>query len=149
MDYSSLSGIWKLGIYAAVTRLETVVDYTRKYLNRLAQHGHHVIYSVPLSVENPGPFSLTSVDFQFVSSIVRTLVNHRRVRIAPVILVTGMVNHRPLHKTTLVWHDAWISPKSYGTIVLSRETFLDKRLLPIFAKVNAKTTVVPRFSTLR
>lgn len=148
LDSSSLEGIWLDGILSAVDRLKTVVHHTHDYLRRLAHHGHHIIYSVPLVkeiTEHTGPFALTSVAFQVVSYTTRTLFNVHRVKVAPVILITGMVKHHPLPRATLTWHNAWVARKAFGTIALSRETFLDGRLLPLFAKVNAKTTVLPRF----
>lgn len=145
MHLSSLNGIWDSGNLSAVSRLESVVHYTRKYLASLSQNCHNIIYSVPVVEGSLGAFSLTSVDFQIVSHTVRTITNAHLIKVSPVILVTGMIDHRPLPKVSLTWHDAWVAPKSYGTLVLSREIFLDSRLLPILANINAKTTVLPRF----
>jgi hypothetical protein len=121
------------------------VHYTKLYLNQVAHNGYNVLYSIPLTTAAASSFALTSVAFQIVSKTVVTIHNRHKVRTAPVILVTGMCGHRALPRAVLAWHEAWVVRKAYGTILLSRADFLEGRLLPALAHVNAKTTVLPRF----
>ena len=66
------------------------------------------------------------------------------------IAVLGMTEFRPLPARRLEYSSGLIiraSRKiSYGTVVISRSTFMEKRLLDILSLINARTTVIPLFS---
>jgi hypothetical protein len=121
------------------------VHYAQLYLKQVSHNGMNIIYSIPISSSATAGFSLTSVAFQIVSKTVITVTNRHLAKVAPVILVTGMCDARPLPNITLEWSEAWVVRKSYGTVILSRENFLEGSLLSVLNGINAKTTVLPRF----
>ncbi|KAJ7651380.1 hypothetical protein FB45DRAFT_820896 [Roridomyces roridus] len=137
--------------YEAAQKLQTVIHYTQDYLEHLAHHGHNIIHSVPVFTAAPNSFALTSVTYQVVTKTKITIDNCRHAvpaSQAPVILVLGMCGNRPLPSIRLPWFQGWVIPghQSLGTICLSRETFLEGRLLQRLARVNAKTTLVPEWA---
>jgi hypothetical protein len=132
----------------AVLKLETVIQYTREYLEHLSHNGHNIIHSVPVFTVNADSFGLTSVTYQVVTKTKVTVETCRRAikeSETPVILILGMCAFRPLPTIRLPWVQGWVisGQKSLGTICLSRETFLDGHLLKFLALVNKKTTIVP------
>ncbi|KAF8214881.1 hypothetical protein K438DRAFT_1927095 [Mycena galopus ATCC 62051] len=69
-------------------------------------------------------------------------------REAPVLIVYGMMSGRPMPQAVIQWGHGWVVPgriPSHGTVVLSRESFLESKLLAMLEVVNRRTTVVPRF----
>ncbi|KAJ7824728.1 hypothetical protein B0H14DRAFT_2369355 [Mycena olivaceomarginata] len=57
-----------------------------------------------------------------------------------------MTRGRPLLGQIINWGCGWVGPsRSHGTICLSRESFLEGKLLAMLELVNRHTTVVPRF----
>jgi hypothetical protein len=142
---SSLGGLWADGESLAVHKLKSVVHYVQLYLKQVSHNGMNIIYSIPIVPGVSSGFSLTSVAFQVVSKTVITVANRHIVKIAPVILVTGMCGDRPLPNINLQWSEAWVVRRSYGTVILSCKDFLEGSLLSVLNGVNAKTTVLPRF----
>ena len=64
----------------------------------------------------------------------------------PVIVVCGMT--RPdasFPATALRWSANWLynNPSTMGTLALSREIFLEGRLLPLLESINRATTLLP------
>ncbi|KAJ7611201.1 hypothetical protein FB45DRAFT_1037536 [Roridomyces roridus] len=137
--------------HEAAQKLQTVIHYTQDYLEHLAHHGHNIIHSVPVFTAASNSFALTSVTYQVVTKTQITIDTCRHAvpaSEAPVILVLGMCGNRPLPSIRLPWFQGWVIPghQSLGTICLSRETFLEGRLLQHLARVNAKTTLVPEWA---
>ncbi|KAF7372492.1 SRCR domain-containing protein [Mycena venus] len=66
----------------------------------------------------------------------------------PVILILGMCGFRSMPTVRLQWFSGWVlsGQKSLGSICLSREMFLEGRLLKLLALVNKKTTIVPEWA---
>jgi len=66
-----------------------------------------------------------------------------------VLVLLGMTGFRSLPKGPLKYTGEWVTigrgSVSFGTVCLSRQVFLEQRLLSLLAKVNGTTTVVPNF----
>ncbi|KAJ7738254.1 hypothetical protein DFH07DRAFT_1064579 [Mycena maculata] len=155
LDFQNAKHVPKLSITAglrgidreAVLKLETVLQYTREYLEHLSHHGHNIIHSVPVFTTNTNSFGLTSVMYQVVTKTKVTIETCRHAvkeSEAPVILILGMCG-RPMPTIRLPWDQGWVIPgqKSLGTICLSKERFLEGHLLQLLAALNRKTTIVP------
>jgi hypothetical protein len=126
--------------------MKTRID---EYLHYLERSGHNIIHSVPI-FKQALTFGLTDVSIQVVSKTVITVRNVTHVHEAPVLLVLGMLEHRPMPTITISWGAGWVIPPrkghvSYGTICLSQRTFLEGRLLHLLEQINRETTVIPRF----
>ncbi|KAJ6541182.1 hypothetical protein DFH09DRAFT_1174690 [Mycena vulgaris] len=159
LDFKNAKHVPKLSITAglhgmdreAALKLETVIQYTREYLGHLSQNGHNIIHSVPVFTADADSFGLTSVTYQVVTKTKVTIETCRHAikeSEAPVILILGMCGFRPMPTIRLPWGQGWVisGQKSLGTICLSRETFLEGRLLKLLALLNKKTTIVPEWA---
>ncbi|KAJ7820022.1 hypothetical protein B0H14DRAFT_2292770, partial [Mycena olivaceomarginata] len=146
--HSSFPGMWDQGPHSAVDKLQSLIHYMEKYLNELSRSGHSIIHSTPI-FPHTHQFGLTAASFQVVSKTVVTVTNCLFEHEAPVIMVVGMTRGRPLLSQIISWGCGWVGPsgrpKSHGTICLSRESFLEGKLLATLELVNRRTTVVPRF----
>ncbi|PSR75662.1 hypothetical protein PHLCEN_2v8953 [Hermanssonia centrifuga] len=141
---------------AALNRLQTITHYMQDYLASLANSGYHIIHSVPISGSqstSPTNSWCTEVSFQTISKTEITLRACRykhKASEAPVILILGMSDNRPMPQTRLQWSSAWNffskGESPVGVASLSREAFLEARILPLFALINADTTIVPKFA---
>ena len=119
---------------------------------KLAQGGHHIIYSVP--IYTAGSSGFTNVACQVVGrdeyATQATSLRYRKSADAPVILVLGVYGFRAIPETQFSWSSRWVmhptSEKTLGTACLSRAAFLEGRVLNALAAVNAATTLVPQFA---
>ncbi|KAJ6457917.1 hypothetical protein C8R45DRAFT_560881 [Mycena sanguinolenta] len=145
--HSSMPSMWNDGAMAAIDHLRSFIHFMRKYLGELSTNGHNIIHSTPI-FPRTHHFGLTSVSFQIVSKDVVTITNCMFEHEAPVILVFGMMGGRPLPVETISWGHGWViagRTPSHGTMCLSRQAFLEGKLLAALEVVNRRTTVVPRF----
>ncbi|KAJ7826489.1 hypothetical protein B0H14DRAFT_3874023 [Mycena olivaceomarginata] len=146
--HSSFPGMWDKGPLSAVDKLKSLIHYMGKYLNNLLWSGHNIIHSTPI-FPHTHQFGLTAASFQVVSKTVVTVTNYLFEHEAPVIMVVGMMRGRALLTQIISWGCGWVGPsgrsRSHGTICLSRESFLEGKLLATLELVNRCTTVVPRF----
>lgn len=136
----------------AIDKLNAVIHYVQDhYLPNIVSYGHHILYSLPVwkSGTKLPEYSVTSIAFQVYS---KQVVDRRNWSIIPksaqpVILILGMHQFRPLPSLRLPygtnWHLYGTNNTSYGSVALSREISLTRRLLSLLASVNAATTVVP------
>ncbi|KAJ7246223.1 hypothetical protein C8J57DRAFT_1678479 [Mycena rebaudengoi] len=148
---SITAGLQGMGDREAVLKLETVLQYAQEYLEHLSYHGHNIIHSVPVFTTKVDSFGLTSITYQVVTKTKVTIETCRhsiKESETPVILILGMCGFRSMPTIRLSWFQGWVIPgqKSLGTICLSRETFLEGRLLNLLALVNKKTTIVPEWA---
>ncbi|KAJ7337589.1 hypothetical protein DFH08DRAFT_877180 [Mycena albidolilacea] len=146
--HSSFPGMWDKGPLSAVDKLKSLIHYMGKYLINLSWSGHNIIHSTPI-FPHTHQFGLTAASFQVVSKTVVTVTNCLFEHEAPVIMVVGMTRGRALLTQIISWGCGWVGPsgrsRSHGTICLSRESFLEGKLLATLELVNRRTTVVPRF----
>ena len=99
-------------------------------------------------------YAFTSIDYQVISKSPITITTCNRSREAgeePALLIYGMCGGRPMPSALIQWLTAWIIPstrtfKTCGTVCLSKEVFLEGRLLKLLEVVNRKTTLVPKFA---
>ncbi|KAF7366886.1 hypothetical protein MSAN_00947300 [Mycena sanguinolenta] len=145
--HSFMPSMWNEGPIVAIDQLKSFVYFMSKYLVELSVDGHNIIHSTPI-FPSTHHFGLTSVSFQIVAKDVVTVTNCMFEREAPVIMVYGMMGGRPLPAATIEWGHGWVIPgrtTSHGTMCLSRQAFLEGKLLATLEVVNRRTTVVPRF----
>ncbi|KAK7042564.1 hypothetical protein R3P38DRAFT_320807 [Favolaschia claudopus] len=153
--HSSMPGMWDSGSLSAVDTLKSFIHYMEKYLVELSMSGYNIIHSTPIFPHTHG-FGLTAATFQIISKTTVTIMNCMFEHEAPVIMVLGMMRGRPLPTDAgISWGSGWVIPTggagagakstSHGTICLSRESFLEGKLLVALELVNRRTTVVPRF----
>lgn len=97
--------------------------------------------------------AFTSIAFQVLSKDVVTIQNwsyKRNVTEAPTLLIYGMCGGRAMPNALIRWLSGWVIPSgkrtTFGTICLSREVFLQGRVLRLLELVNRKTTLVPKFA---
>jgi hypothetical protein len=148
-DLSRMDGLYSSGSTAALQRLSVIVKSLHAYLAHLYTAGHHVIHSTPMfSLEDKSTLGLTSVAFQILSKTVVTRESVGRRHQAPVILVCGMNQGRPLPSTRIEWSDEFITrskrTSSYSKLCLSNDAFLSGYLMPLLTKINARTTIISR-----
>ncbi|KAF7427988.1 hypothetical protein PC9H_007206 [Pleurotus ostreatus] len=141
---SLMPGMWDNDSRSAVHRLKNILEFMGDYLQVLAKYGHNVIHSVPILPASEA-FGLTDATFRVLSKDVVTVANCVYRHTAPVLMVFGMTQGRPLPDTHIPWGSGWVFPQSHGSLCLSKKVFLEGRLLPALAVINTKTTVVPRF----
>ncbi|KAK7694301.1 hypothetical protein QCA50_001483 [Cerrena zonata] len=134
-------------------RLDTLLHYMKDYLFELAESGYNIIHSVPIFTNHDErSFGYTSVAHKVISKSNVTVDNCRYVltKDAPILLILGMSNFRPMPPLFVEWFAGWIIEnkrhKSFGTLCLSKTAFLEGRLLSLLSEVNALTTVVPKFA---
>ena len=136
-----------------VTRLELVQGCISEYLTSLSNSGYTVIQSLPY-LSHPEmdrtSCAFTSLAFQVVSKDTITIHNwthEHSIGEAPVLLIYGMCGGRAMPSTLVQWLLGFIVPggkrRTFGTISLSREIFLEGRLLSLLEVVNRRTTLVP------
>ncbi|KAF7366836.1 hypothetical protein MSAN_00942100 [Mycena sanguinolenta] len=145
--HSSMPGMWHDDELLTIEQLKSFIHFMRKYLVKLSAAGLNIIHSIPIFPAHQH-FGLTSASYQIVSKDVVTVTNCMLEREAPVLMVVGMMRGRPLPAETISWGYGWVIPgrtPSHGTMCLSREAFLEGKLLSALEVVNRRTTVVPRF----
>ncbi|CAL1696314.1 unnamed protein product [Somion occarium] len=135
------------------TRLDTLLHYLKDYLLDLSDGGHNIIYSIPVFTNRDDKtFGYTSVAHKIVTKSTVTIGNCGSLheKDAPIILILGVCNFRPMPPLVVEWFPGWIienkRSKSHGTLCLSKAAFLEGRLLPLLAEVNAVTTLIPKFA---
>ncbi|KAF8128338.1 hypothetical protein K438DRAFT_1948831 [Mycena galopus ATCC 62051] len=146
-EHSSQPGMWDHGALVAKRQFGRFRYFIEKYLAVLSTNGHNIIHSTPI-VPISDSFGFTDVSFQIVSKDTVTAANCVFHREAPVLIVYGMMSGRPMPQAVIQWGHGWVVPgriPSHGTVVLSRESFLESKLLAMLEVVNRRTTVVPRF----
>ncbi|KAJ7263473.1 hypothetical protein C8J57DRAFT_1629561 [Mycena rebaudengoi] len=148
---SITAGLQGMGDREAVLKLETVLQYAQEYLEHLSHHGHNIIHSIPVFTTKEDSFGLTSITYQVVTKTKVTTETCRhsiKESEAPVILILGMCGFRSMPTIRLPWFQGWVisGQKNLGSICLSRETFLEGRLLNVLARVNKRTTIVPEWA---
>lgn len=139
-----MPGMWDSDPRSAVARLDSILHFMSGYLKELAYYGHNVIHSIPIF---PGQevFGLTDATFRVISKETVTVANCVQRHTSPVLVVFGMTGGRRMPDTHIPWGFGWVFPRSHGSLCISKEVFLESRLLPSLARINARTTVVPRF----
>ncbi|KAF7429005.1 hypothetical protein PC9H_008243 [Pleurotus ostreatus] len=141
---SLMPGMWDSDPRSAVARLDSILHFMSGYLKELAYYGHNVIHSIPIF---PGQevFGLTDATFRVISKETVTVANCVQRHTSPVLVVFGMTGGRRMPDRHIPWGFGWVFPRSHGSLCISKEVFLESRLLPSLARINARTTVVPRF----
>jgi len=138
-----------------IEQVQAVVHYLQgHYLPHLAHSGLNIIHTVPIwkAKTNMTSVSLTTMHFHVYSKTEVTRQNWAHVSgsLEPVIAVLGMTEFRPLPALRLEYSSNLIIRASrnvsYGTVCISRSTFMDKHLLDLLSLINARTTVIPLFS---
>ncbi|KZT65463.1 hypothetical protein DAEQUDRAFT_524238 [Daedalea quercina L-15889] len=138
-----------------IEQVQAVVHYLQgHYLPHLAYSGFNIIHTVPVwkTKVNMTSVSLTTMHFHVYSKAEITRRNWAHVSgsLEPVIAVLGMTEFRPLPALRLEYSSSLIVRASkhisYGTVCISRPTFMEKRLLDLLSLINARTTVIPLFS---
>lgn len=159
-EFSSFEGLFHHSFshsneHRPIEQVQAVVHYIQgHYLPHLAHSGLSIIHTVPVwrTKTSLTSVSLTTMHFHVYSKTEITRRNwaHVTAGLEPVIAVLGMTEFRPLPALRLEYSSGLIihaSRKiSYGTVVISRSTFMEKRLLDILSLINARTTVIPLFS---
>ena len=159
-EFSSFEGLFHHSFHHShehrpIEQVQAVVHYIQgHYLPHLSQSGLNIIHTVPVwkAKTSLTSVSLTTMHFHVYSKTEITRRNwaHVTASLEPVIAVLGMTEFRPLPALRLEYSSGLIiraSRKiSYGTVVISRSTFMEKRLLDILSLINARTTVIPLFS---
>ncbi|KAF8183035.1 hypothetical protein K438DRAFT_1600129 [Mycena galopus ATCC 62051] len=146
-EHSSQPGMWEHGPLTAREMFRSFIHYMRKYLVDLSTGGYNIIHSTPIFPQSY-PFGFTDASFQIVSETVVNTANCMFQRQAPVLIVYGMMGGRPMPAEVISWGRGWVVPgrtPSHGTVVFSRSSFLEGKLLAMLEVVNRRTTVVPRF----
>jgi hypothetical protein len=164
LDFSTAEFVYELskfdglhfGTRTAVDSIKGAVYYLKEhYLSVLTSHGHHIIQSVPVwrPGTKPPSMALTDVNFQIYSKQTITRANCTRISqtLEATLVVLGMNNFKKFPAPRLDYSTEWVmkgkKTVSTGTVCISRKVFLEERLLPLLAGVNATTTIVPVFPT--
>ena len=138
----------------SIARQKIILDSLRSYLGQLTDAGYNILYSIPVRTQRGQnvSFVYTSVKHQIVtkeSITIRNCGQSRSVYDSPVILILGMCNFRIMPANSVPWHDNWVIHskkfKTFGSVYLSKDAFLESRLLPLLERVNQKTTILPQF----
>ncbi|KZT64494.1 hypothetical protein DAEQUDRAFT_678489 [Daedalea quercina L-15889] len=159
-EFSSFEGLFhhSHGIsheHRPIEQVQAVVHYLQgHYLPHLAQSGLNIIHTVPVwrTKVNMTSVSLTTMHFHVYSKTEITRQNWAHVSgsLEPVIAVLGMTEFRPLPALRLEYSSNLIIRASrsisYGTVCISRSSFMEKRLLDLLSIINSRTTVIPLFS---
>ncbi|CCM02877.1 uncharacterized protein FIBRA_04991 [Fibroporia radiculosa] len=154
-EFSTFEGLFQMDDRRPIDKVQAAVHYLKShYLPYLAHWGLHIIHTVPIWTfgSTLPSCALTSVAFHVYSKLTITRQNWAHVSTAqePVIAILGMSSFRPLPSTQLEYSADWVVRAtkgiSYGTVCVSRAAFMEQRLLHLLARVNALTTVVPKFS---
>ena len=139
----------------SLSRLAALVENTKLHLSRLADGGFNIIYSLPVAVQRGMGLSsaYTSIKHQVVTKTAITTSNSGISRTAyesPVVLLLATYNFRPVPTNVVPWHDLWViygrTHKTVGSVYLSKDAFLETRLLPLLERINRKTTIIPKAS---
>jgi hypothetical protein len=144
-ELSSFDGIFDDGALLAVLRTTTIKEHIRGYLKAFAYSGYNIVHSTPIYV-GAQETRLTSVSFQVVSKTTVTITNIYHQHEAPVIIIVGVNQDRPLPKVTITWSVSLVIQQA-SSVTISSDVFLKKVLLARLAAINARTTIVPRFPT--
>ncbi|KAH8114471.1 hypothetical protein DFH11DRAFT_220480 [Phellopilus nigrolimitatus] len=163
LSLSTIPGLLDGTDYRAIrARREALVYYTQMcYFPAFKRARHQVLYTIPTRVKNDHDnqlHTLTSLKFQIAPFSYETDAKpieglygrYRAIFERNAILIRGMTDGRPLPTHPLPRNVNWISGVGkevpYGTVCLSRKTFLEARLLALLERFNRDTTIVPSFS---
>ena len=151
-EFSNFDGLFNSHDKRPIEKVQALVTYLQSYyFAQIVASGYHILYSLPIykaGATNLPAGALTEVTFQIYSQTQYDRHNWGQVTKAtePVMLILGMTNYRALPAAQLKYSSSWIIRASrgiaYGTVSLSRKTFLDDKLLALLARVNAITTIV-------
>lgn len=153
-EFSSFEGLFQKRDHRPIDKVQAAVHYIKShYLPHLAHWGLHILYTVPIwhsgTLETLPSCSLTSIAYHIYSKTQITRHTWAHVAAEPAIVILGMIGFRSLPSTYLEYTaDLVITASrgiSYGTVSVSRSVFLDQRLLQLLTRINALTTVVPKF----
>lgn len=130
--------------------MKSAVHYlTKYYFADVTSHGHHILYTTPVwrAGSKPTSMGLTSLSFQIYSKEIYTTENIDFS--TAVLILLGMTGFRKLPKGSLEYSSDWVvrgkGSVSAGTVCLSRQVFLEERLLKVLGSINGTTTIVPNF----
>ncbi|KAL4248925.1 hypothetical protein ABKN59_007566 [Abortiporus biennis] len=154
-EFSVFDGLFHGEDRRPIDKVQAIVTYIKShYFTHLASRGLHILHTLPVwkAGTTPPCHGLTSVIFQVYSR--ENLERHTWGSFSkspePVIVVLGMCGFRSLPCIQLKFSTSWIIRVNkaicYGTVCLSKRTFLDERLLHLLSRINALTTVIPMFS---
>jgi hypothetical protein len=136
----------------SVEHVRAVVHYIQEYyLLQLIKNGHHIIHSIPIAHLDNG-FTLTSFTFQVYSKLEWTRTNCIHYDVthheSPTLLILGNYRLVPVPTGRVKWTTRVTIKRRdvHGTVMLSRKSFFQNILLAAFARINAETTLVPRFA---
>ncbi|KAI0916987.1 hypothetical protein AcW1_007702 [Taiwanofungus camphoratus] len=153
-EYSTFEGLFQSPDRHPIDKVQAVVHYIRtRYFPHLTQWGLNILHTVPLfkSGTSLPSYALTNIDFHVYSKASIHRHNWAQVppALEPAIVILGMTGFKPLPSTHLEFSANWVARVnkgiSYGTVSISRNVFMDQRLLKLLARVNAVTTVIPLF----
>ncbi|EKM50129.1 uncharacterized protein PHACADRAFT_153519 [Phanerochaete carnosa HHB-10118-sp] len=150
-DLSSFDGLFHSHEKRPIEKVQALVTYLREYyFSQIIATGTHVLYTLPVfkaGASLPSANALTDLTFQIYSKIAYDRRNWAAMAKEgePALLILGMTQFRALPAAKIEWSGSWIANStrsvSYGTVCLSKQIFLQERLLGLLAKVNGETTV--------
>lgn len=141
----------------SISRVHVLIRHIKNdYFQKLMSAGYHVLHTTPMW-RGPGspPYAVTDLKLHLHSEVevTRQTVKNQVHGTEPVIILLGMVDHRPTPITKVDFPANWIARASRlsqsGTICVSRDIFLHFRVLSLLAEVNASTTMIPEFTGVR
>jgi hypothetical protein len=131
------------------------MTYVPEYLRALAGFGHNILHTIPLakSVAYPSgsldAFALAKVNFKVLTPRAVTIktCQHEEPQnaLVPLLMIYGVCSNRPLPPFLGTWSSGWLTAAkgSVGTMGISRQLFLQQRVLDALRIVNEHTTIVP------
>jgi hypothetical protein len=140
-----------------VGKVQALLSLVReKYFIELMKVGYHVLHTIPVWKLGGSALSWapTSITFRICSDtvITRKTLKGRSNGDEPVIVIVGMTGGRSFPPSitrpdfTAEWMVHLGRAMRSGAVCFSRDTFLDGKLLGLFARVNAMTTMIPFFT---
>ncbi|GBE84865.1 predicted protein [Sparassis crispa] len=138
-----------------IANVKTAIHHIKSfYFSKLTEGGLHLLHTVPVWKEGSTPpaYGLTSAIFHVYSQTAVSCHNwtHTTAGREPIIVILGMTGFAPMKELHLKFSSSWVirmnSRLTYGTISVARNIFAQERLLDQVARINAATTVIPKFS---
>lgn len=153
------------------SKREALIFYlTKYYFPTLVRAGHHVLYTVTLTglgkdrSEGEIATGLTSLTFQIspflfpgaggkFTYLEGLYGQYSLITARNSILFLGMTGNRPRPEPAYIYRSSGLNLTvgsgrdiAQGGIAISRKSFLDARLVKLFASLNKSTTILPSFS---
>lgn len=151
-EYSSFDGLFQSQNSRPIDKVQAVVHYLRShYFPHLRTWGLNILHTIPVwkSGTSLQSYALTDIDFHIYSKVDIHRHNWAQVspNLEPIIVIVGMTGFKPMPNRRLAFSTNWVvrtnKHVSHGTVSISKQVFMDERLLNLLARINAVTTIIP------